>query len=533
MPAQPPSRPHIMGAMTGAGDNVIPFPGGSRSGDEGAVADPDPRVEAERLARELLAQGHDPATLVQQLLATGQPSMPPLRRQATLGERRDEPVRYRVRVDLDHAKPPVWRRLELASDLTLADVHEILQAAMGWTDTHLHHFLAGPGRRDHMVDPFLTDFDEEEGEEGLHERDVHLDQVLTEVGDRLFYEYDFGDGWEHTLRLEEVLEHDEEAPRAAVTGGRRACPPEDCGGIGGYDEVLRAFADPDGADPGLLDWLPVDYDPAELSVEEADRLVRDAVAGLGGTRAVAEALAERGLGFSAALTDLVERSRGASKPLAALVSAARLDDADGPDAAGRAALVRPLLRLLAVLGPDGVRLTKAGWLPPTAVTTLVDELDMLETWIGKGNREDLTLPVLNLRETGQALGLLRKSKGWLIPTKLGTRLTGDPEGLWQHLVERLPLGSKLHQRDAGVVMLLSLAAGLEPHDGMGVHGPDLLWSAGWAVDHLPPSPVASRELARPTWTVLQVVGADRVPGDRGTVPPMGRQLAREALRSRT
>jgi len=112
---------------------------------------------------------------------------------------------------------------------------------MGWTDSHLHRFEMGP-QRDRVVDPFRTDFDDEEDDEdGLHERDVRLDQVVATAGDRLFYEYDFGDSWDHTVKVEEVAPYDD-GPRASLIDGRRACPPEDCGGIPGLEEILTALA---------------------------------------------------------------------------------------------------------------------------------------------------------------------------------------------------------------------------------------------------------------------------------------------------
>jgi len=153
----------------------------------------------------------------------------------------DHPSTYTVRLELDGAAPEIWRRLELASDLTLDALHDVVQAAMGWTDSHLHQF-----RMDDRTEPFLTDFAEEEGDEGIHERDVRLDQVLASPGDRLSYDYDFGDGWDHTLELETVSEYDGEVAR--VLDGRRACPPEDCGGIGGHDEIRELLAHPERAD---------------------------------------------------------------------------------------------------------------------------------------------------------------------------------------------------------------------------------------------------------------------------------------------
>lgn len=101
---------------------------------------------------------------------------------------------FRVRLDLHGAKPPVWRRLELPGDLTLPRLHDVIQAAMGWYDYHLHRFRTGS---DHRSPHFVTHSDLVEGEDGTLEDDVRLDQLLAREGDELWYEYDFGDAWDH------------------------------------------------------------------------------------------------------------------------------------------------------------------------------------------------------------------------------------------------------------------------------------------------------------------------------------------------
>ena len=194
--------------------------------------------------------------------------------------------RLRVRIVLDETEPPVWRRLEVAGDLNLAELHDVLQAAMGWTDSHLHNFLAS---RDRRVPPILTDFDEEEGDEGLNERDVRLDQVLQEVGDEFYYAYDFGDGWEHAIRLEEVLAYDDSLPRARLLAGDRACPPEDCGGPGGYADLVDAVTHgPRTADQRERLMWAGDWDPGAFSIEETAKELRLTLASLGGSTGVCD-----------------------------------------------------------------------------------------------------------------------------------------------------------------------------------------------------------------------------------------------------
>jgi Plasmid pRiA4b ORF-3-like protein len=194
----------------------------------------------------------------------------------TVPEPPTQVARYRVRVDLRAAKPPVWRRLELDGDLTLDVLHVILQEVMGWYDSHLHAFRP-PG----VQQRFLTDYDlEVEGEEGLAEAEVRLDQVLLEVGDRLEYEYDFGDGWDHLIRVEEIGPAQDGAPVARCLAGRGACPPEDIGGVHRYNEVAAALRGKPGAvdlDPELRDWLPLGFEPDAFDVAEADAAVRRAL----------------------------------------------------------------------------------------------------------------------------------------------------------------------------------------------------------------------------------------------------------------
>ncbi len=152
--------------------------------------------------------------------------------------RRPDVVTLRVRVDLDDIRPPIWRRLELASDLALDALHHILQSAFGWTDSHLHAFTAGGRMHEVTAERYLTAFDLAEGDDGVLESSVRIDELLAEPGDTLYYSYDFGDGWEHTILLEEVLDRDSDAPSARCLRGRRSGPIEDCGGPWGYQQLI-------------------------------------------------------------------------------------------------------------------------------------------------------------------------------------------------------------------------------------------------------------------------------------------------------
>ena len=186
-----------------------------------------------------------------------------------------DPITLTVLVELEDANPEIWRRLELRGDQRLDQLHEGLQAAMGWNNSHLHHFNR-PSERDY----FLTEFDEHEGTAGTPEREVRLDQVLRQPGDRLNYEYDFGDGWEHVLRVTDVRTCATDDPVARCEAGGRACPPDDIGGIHRWNELaaqlwpvedLRNLKDQYG--PGL----PIGMDPNRFDLHETNQAIAAAL----------------------------------------------------------------------------------------------------------------------------------------------------------------------------------------------------------------------------------------------------------------
>jgi hypothetical protein len=186
-----------------------------------------------------------------------------------------------IRVDLLGAKPPIWRRLELAPDLTLDQVHWVLQEAFEWHNSHLHEFVAGDrwARGFDRISYSPPEFQMEENNLGTvrNSHTHYLGDLLRAPGDKLFYIYDFGDDWEHRLVLEKVVERDPDAPAARCLSGRRAAPPEDCGGIWQYLYMMEAGFDPN--HPGYADaqeWVEwafgdVPFDPAAFDVKALDK----------------------------------------------------------------------------------------------------------------------------------------------------------------------------------------------------------------------------------------------------------------------
>lgn len=179
---------------------------------------------------------------------------------------------YRVRVTLTDAIPPIWRMLEVPGDITLARLHDVIQTAFGWTDMHMHMFRTDFG-----------DFGTPDPEFGCRsEKPVTLEQVVAAPGAKLSYIYDFGDDWAHDLVVEAVaarLDADTDAGRPRCIDGGRAAPPEDCGGIFGYEDLLETLADHNNPDhANVLEWLGINsadaFAPEEFDVDAVDSSLR-------------------------------------------------------------------------------------------------------------------------------------------------------------------------------------------------------------------------------------------------------------------
>jgi hypothetical protein len=175
---------------------------------------------------------------------------------------------YRIKVTLLGTSPPIWRRLLAPADLTLEQLHHVLQLAMGWEDCHMHDFRIGQ-KRFGLPNP-------EDRLMGLptvgNERTVRLFGVLGKIGAKAIYTYDFGDGWEHGITVEKILPPVPGQAYPVCVTGKRHGPPEDCGGVSGYYSLLEAIGDPKHGEHGeMLDWLGDDFDPEAFSVDEVNR----------------------------------------------------------------------------------------------------------------------------------------------------------------------------------------------------------------------------------------------------------------------
>jgi hypothetical protein len=172
---------------------------------------------------------------------------------------------YQLKVTLTRSRPPIWRRILIASDADLGLFHYILQDVMGWTDSHLHQFIAGGV----MYSTPDDEFADEIGMEIRDESKYKLSQVLKKEKASLTYEYDFGDSWEHKIVLEKILPHDDSIQTPSCIKGKRACPPEDCGGVWGYENLITIIQDPKHPEyEEMREWLAEDFDPEHFDLDE-------------------------------------------------------------------------------------------------------------------------------------------------------------------------------------------------------------------------------------------------------------------------
>ena len=176
---------------------------------------------------------------------------------------------YQLKISLEGIVPQIWRRVLVPSDLPLSKLHIVIQAAMGWTNSHLHEFIVG---RKHYSDPRFELDELDFGEPTFNEAKVKLFEVAPTPKSTLRYHYDFGDGWMHKVVVEKLLTPDPAQPTPRCLDGQRACPPEDCGGIPGYFRLLEILADPRHPEHDeMLEWLEDDFDAEVFDLDAINR----------------------------------------------------------------------------------------------------------------------------------------------------------------------------------------------------------------------------------------------------------------------
>lgn len=172
---------------------------------------------------------------------------------------------YQIEISLKGIEPKIWRLILVYSDTSLVNFHRIIQTTMGWTNSHLHLFSDGI---------YVYSPKEFEVEDALNSRRVKLDKILHRGNTRIQYEYDFGDGWDHDIILEKIRPADDLIKVPICIQGNRNCPPEDCGGTWGYDEMLDVLKQPDHKDyDSYIEWLGGEFDPEYFNRDEINVLL--------------------------------------------------------------------------------------------------------------------------------------------------------------------------------------------------------------------------------------------------------------------
>lgn len=180
---------------------------------------------------------------------------------------------YQIQVSLKNIRPKIWRRLLVPSDLLLLDLHRVIQTAMGWTNSHLHQFI-----KDRT---FYVDLIEEPPMNFFRTQTIEykkkkIGDLLKGEKEKMVYEYDFGDGWEHEILLEKILPADPGTTYPLCIAGKRNCPPEDCGGPWGYVRFLEAIRDPEHEEhEEFLEWIGGNFDPERFDKEEVNEMLKE------------------------------------------------------------------------------------------------------------------------------------------------------------------------------------------------------------------------------------------------------------------
>lgn len=175
---------------------------------------------------------------------------------------------FQLKITLNHIKPSIWRRVLVDSDIKLPDLHKIIQTVMGWTNSHLHQFIIG--------NRYYSLPNDESFCKVIDYRKVKLDSLFNTPKSKLIYEYDFGDGWEHSIVIEKTLPREKNTYYPICIEGKRSCPPEDCGGAFGYENLIEIINNPEHEEyDEMMEWLGDYFDPEKFNIDEVNEFLRE------------------------------------------------------------------------------------------------------------------------------------------------------------------------------------------------------------------------------------------------------------------
>lgn len=199
----------------------------------------------------------------------------PAERQLAQASSGSATVVYRFKILLQDTDPVIWRRIE-TNDVTLGELHELIQTAMGWTNSHLHQFEIADAQ--YTDSRFMMGDFEDFG--AIDYSGIRIGDLVSKHGSklRMGYEYDFGDGWQHEVVLEKVTDCEPGAKYPRCVAGERACPPEDVGGVWGFVDFVEAITNPNHSEyDELLEWNGP-YDPVQFDTAKATRRMKKGLA---------------------------------------------------------------------------------------------------------------------------------------------------------------------------------------------------------------------------------------------------------------
>jgi len=276
-----------------------------------------------------------------------------------------QPPVYQLTISLVGARPPIWRRVLMDYPSTFLDLHRTIQLAMGWQTSHLHLFQLSNG--------VLIGDPAEDGDgmmDYANEAMVPLHSVLTEEGSKVRYEYDFGDGWEHEIQLEKVLPVDGAGHLPRCTWAVGQCPPEDVGGLPGYEQFLAVMADPSHPDhDDIREWAGTDrFDPEFVDLEQ----INDHLAHQDQLFAEGPLLSDAGEGDFCGLSPNQVHELLQSPLDCPTVFNGGVDKPSASQALESAPVIRMLQALFEDLQDKGLRLTPKGNLPMRQVQAMMN-----------------------------------------------------------------------------------------------------------------------------------------------------------------
>ena len=173
---------------------------------------------------------------------------------------------YHLKIVLQETEPPIFRILQIKGNANLGRLHDYIQGAMGWKDSHLHEFKIKERRYQAEEQMYDDMFDES---------DYRINKLLQE-GDSFEYIYDYGDCWEHKITVEKIIPPEDGVYYPICSYGERACPPEDCGGTMGYEELLEVLNNPEHEDyEHFSEWVDEDFDSEVFDIEKTNRVIRN------------------------------------------------------------------------------------------------------------------------------------------------------------------------------------------------------------------------------------------------------------------